>query len=54
MATAWKALEQAATAAGAPALDPAIWEVTLQDGTVATICREPHLVQSYIGGRAQD
>jgi hypothetical protein len=43
MVTAWKALEKAATDAGAQVLDPAIWEVTLQDGTVATICREPHL-----------
>jgi hypothetical protein len=43
MAKAWAALDKAAEANGAQVLDPAIWEVTLEDGTVATIVREPAL-----------
>lgn len=43
MAKAWNALDKAATEAGAQVLDPAIWEVCLDDGTVATILREPQL-----------
>jgi len=37
MANAWKALDRAATQSGAKILDPSIWEVCLEDGTVATI-----------------
>lgn len=43
MVKAWKALDKAATDAGAEVLDPAIWEVALEDGTVATIVRDPQL-----------
>ena len=48
MAKAWRALDKAATAAGAPVLDPAIWEVTLEDGTVATLVREPQLANKVL------
>jgi len=44
MTKAWRALDKAATEAGAEVLDPAIWEVALQDGSVATIVREPQLL----------
>lgn len=38
MATAWRKLDALATAAGAARLDPdAVWEVALDDGTVAAI-----------------
>jgi hypothetical protein len=43
MAKAWTALDKAAEANGAEVLDPAIWEVCLEDGTVATIVRDPAL-----------
>lgn len=48
MAKAWIALDKAATQAGAQILDPAIWEVCLDDGTVATIVREPQLVNRIL------
>jgi len=48
MVTAWKKLDATATAAGAQVLDPAIWEVALEDGTVATIVREPNLVNRVL------
>lgn len=48
MVKAWKALDKAAEAAGAQVLDPAIWEVDLDDGTVATIVREPHLANRVL------
>ena len=48
MVKAWKALDKAAEAAGAQVLDPAIWEVALDDGTVATIVREPHLANRVL------
>lgn len=37
MVKGWLALDRAATEAGAPVLDPAVWEITLKDGTVAAI-----------------
>ena len=48
MVKAWKALDKAAEAAGAKVLDPAIWEVCLADGTVATIVREPQLANRIL------
>ena len=39
MANAWRALDQAAEANAKP-LDLAVWEVSLQDGTVAAIVRD--------------
>jgi len=48
MVKAWKALDKAAEAAGAQVLDPAIWEVCLADGTVATIVREPQLASRVL------
>lgn len=48
MAKAWVALDKAAEAAGAQVLDPAIWEVCLEDGTVATIVRESHLANRIL------
>lgn len=43
MAMAWRTLDMVATESGAKVLDPAIWEVTLEDGTVATLVREPQM-----------
>ena len=48
MAKAWTALDKSAEANGAEVLDPAIWEVCLEDGTVATIIREPHLANRIL------
>ena len=48
MVKAWKALDKAAEAAGAQVLDPAIWEVCLDDGTVATLVREPQLANRIL------
>jgi hypothetical protein len=48
MAAAWKALDKAATESGAKVLDPAMWEVTLEDGTVATLVREPQLANRVL------
>jgi len=39
MAKAWMALDQAAEAAQAAKLDPAVWELTLADGTVVALVR---------------
>jgi hypothetical protein len=41
MASAWQALDKAAEAAGAVPLCPLVWEVVLEDGTVAAIVRTP-------------
>jgi hypothetical protein len=52
MAKAWTALDKAAESAGAQVLDPQIWEVCLEDGTVATIVRDPQLANRiYAEGR---
>ena len=48
MANAWKALDKAAEENGSQILDPAIWEVCLDDGTVATILREPQLANRIL------
>ena len=48
MVKAWNALDKAATEAGAQMLDPAIWEVCLDDGTVATLVREPQLANRIL------
>jgi hypothetical protein len=39
MIRGWKALDQAATAAGAKPLSPVVWETTKQDGTVIALVR---------------
>lgn len=43
MIKAWKALDRSATELGHLPIDPAVFEVTLEDGTVAAIVREPDL-----------
>lgn len=48
MAAAWRALDRAAEEAGAKVLDPAIWEVALEDGTVATIVRDPQMANRVL------
>jgi hypothetical protein len=48
MIKAWKALDKAATEAGCVPIDPAVFEVTLEDGTVAAIVREPDLVNKVM------
>jgi hypothetical protein len=42
MIAAWRALDRAAQAAGKAELDTQVWEVTLPDGSVAAIVRDPH------------
>jgi hypothetical protein len=39
MASAWRALDRAASQDGHQALSPDVWEVVLEDGTVAALCR---------------
>jgi hypothetical protein len=41
MTVAWWALDRAAKAAGSAPLAPLVWEVTLADGTVAALVRNP-------------
>jgi hypothetical protein len=41
MVAAWRALDGAAVAAGASVMSPEVWEVRLEDGTVAAIVRSP-------------
>lgn len=41
MVTGWLALDKAATAAGKATLPPTVWEVALEDGTVAAIVPTP-------------
>ena len=48
MVTAWQALNRAAEAAGAAPLSPAVWEITLTDGTVAAIVRAPEEAQAVM------
>jgi len=48
MVKAWRALDKAAEENGAQVLDPAMWEVCLDDGTVATIIREPQLANRIL------
>lgn len=48
MVKAWHALDKAASESGAQVLDPAIWEVALEDGTVATIVRDPQLANRVL------
>lgn len=48
MVKAWKALDKAAEDAGAQVLDPAIWEVALENGTVATIVRDPQFANRVL------
>lgn len=40
MVNAWMALDRAAEAAGKPKLSPLVWEVPLEDGSVAAIVRD--------------
>ena len=40
MVAAWQALDKAAEAAGAPPLSPLVWEVALEDGSVAAIVQD--------------
>ena len=40
MTNAWMALDRAAEAAGALKLQPRVWEVAMEDGTVLAIVRE--------------
>lgn len=48
MATAWRVLDKAAEASGAKVLDPEVWEVTLHDGTVATIVKDASLISRIV------
>ena len=42
MIAAWRALDRAAVAAGKAELDTQVWEVTMPNGAVAAIVRDPH------------
>jgi hypothetical protein len=48
MANAWQALSRAAEAAGAAPLSPEVWEVTLNDGTVAAIVKTPEEAKAVV------
>jgi hypothetical protein len=49
MAAAWRALDGAAEALGAPRLSPEVWEARLEDGTVAAIVRTPEEARLMAG-----
>ena len=48
MATAWRALDQNATAAGKATLARDVWEVPLADGTVAAIVPDSHHAHAIV------
>lgn len=53
MVAAWSALDRAATAAGKATLAPTVWEVALEDGTVAAIVPNDAQAHAVVGeGRA--
>ena len=53
MVAAWQALDKAAMAAGAEVLSPEVWEVRLEEGTVAAIVRTPEEAHAVVAqGRA--
>lgn len=49
MVNAWIALDRAATAAGKARLDPQVWEVALEDGSVAAIVPDNAQAHRVIG-----
>lgn len=51
MVAAWRALDRRATEAGRQTLPATVWEVTLSDGTVAVIVKEPELAYQIADGR---
>lgn len=51
MVSAWKALDRRATETGKVTLPATVWEVTLADGTVAAIVKEPELAYQIADGR---
>ena len=53
MIAAWVALDKFAVGADEPSLSPEIWEVRLEDGTVAAIVRSPEEARAVVAdGRA--
>ena len=48
MAAAWMALERAAVAARALVMSPEVWEVRLEDGSVAAIVRSPEEAHAVV------
>jgi hypothetical protein len=53
MASAWQALDKAATAAGELPLAPEVWETLFEDGTVAAIVRTPEEARSVTASGRQ-
>jgi hypothetical protein len=53
MATAWRALDTAAREAGHPPISSTVWEVTLQDGTVAAIVQDYAIAHDVVAGGRQ-
>ena len=51
MVAAWRALDRRATETGRQTLPATVWEVTLSDGTVAAIVKEPELDYQVADGR---
>lgn len=51
MVAAWRALDRRATETGRQTLPATVWEVTLADGTVAVIVKEPELAYQVADGR---
>jgi len=49
MVAAWQALDRAATAAGKLPLDPTVWEIPLEDGTVAAIVQDDAHAHAVVG-----
>jgi hypothetical protein len=53
MATAWTVLDAAARKAGHPPISSTVWEVTLQDGTVAAIVQDYAIAHDVIADGRQ-
>ena len=53
MTKAWAALDGAAVAAGASKLSPAVWELTLANGTVVALVRSPEEAKAVVAEKRQ-
>lgn len=49
MTTAWLALDRAAVAAGKALLDPLVWEIALEDGSVAAVVPDKDQAHRVVG-----
>ena len=53
MVAAWQALDKAATVANCRELSPAVWELTLANGTVVALVRSPEDAKAVVAEKRQ-